>query len=246
MRIEEVADIAAMHEVATLLQRIWHAPVVDATTLRALAQVGNYVAGAYDGRLVGAAVGFFAADGHLHSHITGIAPEYQGRGVGAALKRHQRDWALARNRTAISWTFDPLVLRNAYFNLTKLGAVVTAYLPDFYGVMSDALNAGDTSDRLFVVWHLDEPAPQVASEAGADANAAILLGRDGNRPVAGARRGSRLSVAVPDDIERLRIDDPLLAIRWRMEVRDALSGALDAGYRVTGMTRDGRYLLEAP
>jgi predicted GNAT superfamily acetyltransferase len=242
VRIDELTDIAAHHQVAALLDRVWHAAVIDASTLHALSHVGNYIAGAYDGQLVGAAVGFFAADGHLHSHVTGVAPEYQGRGIGFALKQHQRDWALARNRTAISWTFDPLVARNAYFNLHKLGATVTAYLPDFYGPMDDAINAGDATDRLFVMWHLHEPVPSAPNGAGA----AVLVGRDGNVPIPGTLRGSRVSVATPHDIERLRVDDPALAVRWRMEVRDALAGAMEAGYRITGITRDGQYLVEAP
>ena len=240
VRIEEVTEPAAHHEVAALFERIWQAPVVDPSTLRALAHTGNYVAGAYDGLLVGAAVGFFAADGHLHSHVTGVAPEYQGRGLGAALKQHQRAWTLARNRTAISWTFDPLMARNAYFNLAKLGAVVTEYLPDFYGPIKDGINAGDASDRLFVVWRLDRAA------APAEHDATILLDRDGDVPAPTGARGDRLSVATPEDIERLRNTDPALAERWRMAVREALAGAMDAGWRITGITRDGRYLLERP
>jgi len=242
VRIDELTDIAAHHEVAALLNHVWHAPVMDASTLHALSHVGNYIAGAYDGELVGAAVGFFAVDGHLHSHLTAVAPECQGRGIGYALKRHQRDWALARQRTTISWTFDPLLPRNAYFNLHKVGATVTEYLPDFYGPMDDEVNAGDATDRLFVVWHLNEPVPAAPDPAGATA----VLAKDGNEPVGGALQGRHVSVATPHDIERLRVADPALAVRWRMEVRDALTGAMEAGYRITGITRDGQYQLEAP
>ncbi len=241
MRVAELTDIAGHHEVAALFERVWSASVLDASTLHAMSHVGNYVAGAYDDGLVGAAVGFFGADGHLHSHITGVDPAHQGRGVGYALKQHQRQWALAHNRTIISWTFDPLIARNAYFNLHKLGAVVTEYLPDFYGPMHDGINNGDATDRLFVKWRLTESAAPVPSEAGA----AALLGVDGNVPVAGALRASRVSIATPQDIEQLRAADPKLAVRWRMAVREAMVNSLDAGYRITGITRNGRYLLEA-
>ena len=103
--------------------------------------------------MVGASAGFFTArpDLALHSHITGVAPHGQGRGIGFALKVHQRAWALARGVPAIVWTFDPLVARNAWFNLAKLGATPTAYLEDFYGPMTDAINAGMASDRA-VTW----------------------------------------------------------------------------------------------
>ena len=243
--IRELNDAAAIHELAALFDRIWGVdrdePAVDPSVPRALAHTGNYVAGVYDGpTLVGASIGFFAEDGHLHSHITGVAAEYQGRGVGRLLKQHQRDWALARGRTAISWTFDPLVARNAYFNLHTLGATVVEYLPDFYGEMNDSVNAGDATDRLYVVWALDTAAPP----APAAADVAALVARDGDQPVSHAVRAPRLTVATPPDIEKLRAHDRELTVRWRMAVREAMVDALAEGYRVTGITRDGHYLLE--
>jgi predicted GNAT superfamily acetyltransferase len=245
VKITELTDAAAMHEAAALLDRIWGTAddhVLDPGTMRALAHIGNYVAGAYDGdTLVGASVGFFAADGHLHSHVTGIAPEQQGHGVGRALKLHQRDWALARGRTAISWTFDPLIARNAYFNLHTLGANAVEYLPDFYGRMRDAVNAGTASDRLYVVWQLDTQPPPVPDLADREA----LLDRAGDLPVPGRRADAALTVAIPLDIERLRAADPELAVRWRTAVRDAMMDAQRHGYRIAGISRDGRYLLEA-
>src|SRR5215213_7578305 len=127
----------------------------------AVAHAGNYVAGAFSGtRLVGASAGFFTAppDPELHSHITGVAPGGQHHGIGFALKVHQRAWALARGVRVVAWTFDPLVARNAWFNLAKLGARPTAYLEDFYGPMTDAINAGMASDRLLLAWALADPA----------------------------------------------------------------------------------------
>jgi predicted GNAT superfamily acetyltransferase len=254
VRIRELDDAAAIHAAAALFDRIWgigsDERAVDSSLLRALAHTGNYVAGVYDdAALVGASVGFFAEDGHLHSHITGIAADYQGRGIGRRLKQHQRDWALAHERTAISWTFDPLIARNAYFNLHSLGARAVDYLPDFYGALDDDVNTGDATDRLYVVWALDAPAPLDApalsappAPSGADVPARVA--RDGDRPVIHAVRGPRFTVATPADVETLRADDPQLAVRWRTVVRSAMMEALAEGYRITGITRDGRYLLE--
>jgi predicted GNAT superfamily acetyltransferase len=245
VNIVELDTAAATHEVAALLDRMWRIEhdhrVIDPGGMRALAYAGNYLAGAYDGdTLIGASVGFFAEDGHLHSHVTGIAPEYQGHGVGRALKQHQRDWALARGRTAISWTYDPLAARNAYFNLHTLGAAVVEYLPDFYGPMDDGVNAGDATDRIYVLWHLDaQPLPAPTAEG-----VPALLDRVSDEPVRRTRRDGTLTVATPHDIEQLRATDPALAVRWRMAVRDTLTEALAEGYRVDGITRDGRYLLE--
>src|SRR6266542_3171738 len=103
----------------------------------------NYVAGAMrDRRMVGASVGFLHPAGGvfgLHSHITGVRAAARGRGAGFALKQHQRAWALARDLPVVTWTFDPLVRRNAFLNLVKLGAEVVEYLPDFYGPMGDGI-----------------------------------------------------------------------------------------------------------
>jgi len=245
MQVRELDGAAAVREISALFHRVWRArredPVIDASLLRALARTGNYVAGAYDGTaMVGAAIGFFAADGHLHSHVTGVAPERQGHGIGRALKFHQRDWALARGRHLISWTFDPLIARNAYFNLHVLGARAVEYLPDFYGDLSDGVNTGDATDRLYVEWILDEP----PSPAPTARDVPALLDRDGDRPQPGTLAGRTLTVATPSDVGQLRIDQPALAIRWRMALRDALTTALAAGYRIGGITRDGHYLLE--
>ena len=89
---------------------------------------GGYISGAYAGdELIGASAGFLgrrAGELHLHSHISGVIAARQSRHVGVALKQHQRAWALARGIDSIEWTFDPLVRRNAFFNLVKLGAEV--------------------------------------------------------------------------------------------------------------------------
>ena len=83
----------------------------------------------------------------MHSHITGVLPGLQSQGLGRLLKQHQREWALAREVGHITWTFDPLVARNAHFNLRVLGARVTEYLVDHYGPMDDGVNRGDETDR---------------------------------------------------------------------------------------------------
>ena len=68
-----------------------------------------------------------------------MAPSHQGTAVGFVLKQHQRSWALERDIDTIEWTFDPLVRRNAYFNLTKLGARLVGYVDNFYGKLHDGV-----------------------------------------------------------------------------------------------------------
>ncbi|WP_285709599.1 GNAT family N-acetyltransferase [Microtetraspora sp. NBRC 16547] len=242
-----------------LLRRTWGTQPGDDAPLAldmmcALAHTGGYVGGAFlDDELVGVAAGFLAAGGTLHSHIAGVAREAQGRGVGLALKRHQRAWAAERGLTAITWTFDPLVRRNAYFNLTRLGATAVEYLPDFYGPLSDGINDGDVSDRLFVTWPVAAPPPGAASPPGADAGAVAAKTADGLTaavPIldeAGAVHEAggapSLRCATPPDVERLREDDPGAARHWRAALGAALGGALADGYLITGFTRSGWYLL---
>ncbi|WP_328326625.1 GNAT family N-acetyltransferase [Kribbella sp. NBC_00382] len=164
VEIRELWELADLDQVYRLYDSIWRPdpknPPVTTELLRALTKAGNYVGGAYDGDdLIGACVGFFGAPAEvtMHSHVAGVSGSARGRNVGFALKLHQRAWALERGVTAISWTFDPLIRRNAYFNLTKLAAHPTEYLPNFYGQMADGINNGDDSDRLLVRWQLDAP-----------------------------------------------------------------------------------------
>ena len=194
--------------------------------LRALAHSGNYAVGLWDeDRMVGASVAFFAAPAtrSMHSHITGVLPGLQSQGLGRILKQHQREWALARDVGHITWTFDPLVARNAHFNLRVLGARATEYLVDQYGPMDDGVNRGDESDRILVSWAL--AAPPVPTPAP-------------DRVVA--------SVAVPPDIGAVRLESPADAAAWRVRVREALVAHLADGLAIGGFDDDLGYLLVRP
>ena len=181
--------------------------------LRALAKSGNYASGAYDlasGSLLGACVGFFGPPSHaeLHSHIAGVAGAGLGRSVGFALKVHQRAWCLRQGVRVVAWTYDPLIRRNAYFNLVKLGARPEEYLPNFYGAMADAINGGTETDRMLAHWDLRSelaadacagtarPA-SYAAELARGAVVALSAGPDG-WPVIGAREDAELGGVPPD------------------------------------------------
>ena len=253
--IHDLRDHRELAAAQRLFEEIWrpaqgNPPPMTAELLRALAHAGNYVAGAFTGtRLVGASAGFFTAppDPGLHSHITGVAPGGQHHGVGFALKVHQRAWALARGIGVVAWTFDPLVARNAWFNLAKLAARPTAYLEDFYGPMTDAVNAGMASDRLLLAWELDDPAVAAACAGRprppppVEAEAALAVG-PALEPVARRPGTAAVTVAVPPRLEAL---DPDQRRAWRQAVREALGRRLAAGATVTGFLRHpDRYLVE--
>ena len=254
--------LSGVRAAEALFADVWRTPgkpPLPAEVMRAVEHAGGYVVGAYDGadgggRMLAASSAFLSlADGRvvLHSHISGVLPEAQGRRIGWALKLHQRAWCLERGIETVTWTFDPLVRRNAWFNLAKLGAVGVEYLVDFYGPMSDGLNAGEPTDRLFTRWDLTAPAVQAAAEgraAEADASAALLLldEQDG-RPVvtADARPGTPSLVRLPADVEALRVADPAAAREWRLAVREVLAPLVAAGSRATGLTRDGALVVSA-
>lgn len=234
--VRELSELDELQRAAELLGEVWgvpDTPPMSAELLRALAKADNYVTGAYEGEaLVGVCVGFHAqpAARTLHSHIAGITPSVAGRHVGFALKLHQRAWSLDRGIELIEWTYDPLVARNAYFNLGKLAARPAEYLPNFYGAMHDSINGDDESDRLLVHWTLADPAVAAAC-AGTPL-----------RPVAPS--GSAVSwVEVPGDIEGMRVSDFAQARVWRTKVRDQLLPALTAGWQVLGFDRDRGYLI---
>jgi predicted GNAT superfamily acetyltransferase len=250
----EVRPLSSLDDVraaSALLDRIWQERrVMGAPLLRAMAAHGGQVLGAFDGdELVGALIGLvgLTEEGRpvLHSHITGVAPEAQHRGVGFLLKRAQRDWCLARGIDVVTWTMDPMVARNARFNLHKLGAIGAAFHRDYYGPMDDAFNRGDRSDRLEIRWELrserveramagDPPEPDLTG-----AKEAVGVGGR-----AGAREGSRLIVRVPDAYHALRATDTEMASGWRDGVADAFEDAFGRGYRATGYVLSMGYVLE--
>ena len=210
--------------------------LVSAELLRAYSHFGNPVIGAFhDGALCGVSIGFLAARGgvHLHSHITGVMPSHQHLGVGFALKVAQRAWCLDNDIDHVTWTFDPMVARNAHFNIRKLGAVSDTLLPDFYGPMSDELNRGDTSDRLEVRWSIAAARVERAI-AGGDGPPTAL---DGS-PLVIVR-----TVPVPSDYHALRREDPAAAEQARSTVRAQLTEAFAAGLEVVDFDRAGGYGL---
>jgi predicted GNAT superfamily acetyltransferase len=274
--ITELTRLEDLRALEALFAEIWGRPddpPISSDTLRALAHSGNYVAGAFfDGRLIGGLVGWLGGAGsretlHLHSHILGVESGSEARGLGFDLKQHQRRWSLDRGISTIEWTTDPLVRRNAYFNLTKLGARASGYLVNFYGAMTDGINAGEESDRLLIKWRLDSPEAEEATAGRPDTmnldqlkeqGAAVVLsvGSDG-QPIKRAtasppgavrhppreRGGHLLLCEVPEDIIAVRRHNPMLARSWRLALRSVMQRAFDAGYEVAGATRSGWYVL---
>lgn len=259
--IRELSKMDDLVEAAQLFDETWNVEgksLLPSNLARALTHAGNFCAGAYAGdRMLGAVLGFLGLhDGviHLHSHVLAVRRSAEHHGIGFALKQYQRAWALDRNIRTITWTFDPLVRRNAYFNLCKLGAQVVEYHVDFYGEMPDGLNAGDESDRVVIAWSLDsertirssdghpsDPDIELLKRNGAS----VLLDVDGSgAPVMNGQMAPVSLCRVPEDAVGMRLEDPELAHAWRKALRETMGTAFSEGYSATAISRSGWYVLE--
>ncbi len=177
-----------------------------------------------------ALAGLRAGRPFLHSHMTAVLTDYQDRGVGRSLKLFQRRDALKRGVALVEWTFDPLEIKNAHFNLASLGAVARRYLPNCYGVTESPLHAGLPTDRLVAEWWLDSE--RVKS---------ILAD---NRPPA---PGPVERITLPVNIAEIRSGDRPAAARIQNEARVQFLRAFAKGYVATGIETRGagaHYILE--
>jgi predicted GNAT superfamily acetyltransferase len=189
-----------------------------------------------------------------HSHILGVQPDWRGKGIGYALKRAQ--WQMARKQglDLITWTFDPLLSRNAHLNISRLGAVCNTYRRSAYGEMRDGLNAGLPSDRFQVDWWLNtkrverrlilHSRPTLTLDHYRSAEA-TLLERRTNKVVAPSPpetlfslKSTLLLVEIPHDFPILKAADLLLARDWRFYTREVFEVAFKSGYLVTDFVQD--------
>lgn len=254
VEMDDAHDPVAAQRAAQVLSSVWGrsgTEMIDPAMLVAIAHAGNLVTVATeDGKPVGAAAGFCGPPGSpFHSHIVGLVEGATGRGLGRAIKLYQRAWCLEHGIDTMTWTYDPLVARNAAFNIRKLGARAVSYYDDFYGVMTDVINAGQRSDRMLVRWDLTATPPAADPGPSASLHAAHVAVADADAnavppsftpPTADARVAL---VAVPRDIETMRRRDPELASRWRDVTRVALGALLGDGWTVTDFTRSCQYVL---
>jgi predicted GNAT superfamily acetyltransferase len=256
VRIVQPEDEAAVRLVVDAGEAVWgpHGTLA-ANELRALVHAGDPVHLALDlsqpgEPVIGFAVGFlgWAPVLHVHSHQVGVVREHQHRGVGYALKLAQRDTCLSHGITDMRWTFDPMVRRNTAFNLGALGARAAAFYPNFYGVMVDAVNGGDASDRLEAIWDLQRPLPERRDSAvppgpEAQLGPSLLEDRDGWPHATRAQPRPGAVMAVPAQYLMLRRESPARARAWRQAGRDILVAAYGAGLRVGRVTTTGYTLV---
>jgi len=254
-----------MTAVENLQRLVWTAPdieIVPKDLLLAVVHNGGLAIGAFvEDKLVGAVFGFpgfyTTPDGPRlkhHSHILAVHPDWRAQGIGFALKRAQ--WQMVRKQglDRITWTYDPLISRNAQLNIVRLGAVCSTYLRSAYGDMQDGLNAGLPSDRFQVDWWLNServkrrlsrrsrPALALAHYRAAEATLleARLEGESMAHPPeeTPVLNGTLLLVEIPFDFPTLRAVDLALARDWRFYAREVFEEAFTKGYLVTDFVID--------
>jgi len=240
IEIRPLVQLDEFAEVVRLQETIWGFDPTDLLPMRfmvVLTKVGGHVFGAYHGDRMMAFC--FAMPGikpgpkaYLHSHMLGVLPDYRDLGIGRRLKLRQRDDALARGIELIEWTFDPLELKNAFFNIERLGAIVRRYVPNQYGITASPLHGGIPTDRCYAEWWLDSPR---------------VKGKVGQAIAESVAAEQRERITYPADIARIRTADPNCAREIQRVNAEKFRDAFARGLAVTGFERgenESSYLLE--
>jgi predicted GNAT superfamily acetyltransferase len=237
IEIRKLTDREDLKAVVKLQRQIWGFEDVDLIPLRLFvvaSKIGGQVYGAFDGaHLIGFCMSIPGlkpgGKTYLHSHMLGVLPEYRNAKVGRALKLAQRDDALGRGIDLIEWTFDPLEIKNAFFNMERLGAIVRRYVPNQYGTTSSPLHGGLPTDRCIAEWWLSS-----------DRVKAVLEGQrfQGN-PV-------EERIAIPSDIATIRAQEPTRAREIQQKACEQFRADFDRGLAVIGFEKSdqaGTYLI---
>jgi len=233
--IRHCGTLAEYEECVRIEHATWGEEIAVPSAVFVVAHhTGGQVLGAFDGaKMVGftlALAGVRGGRAFLHSHMTAVLPEFRDRGIGRQLKLFQRQDALKRGIELVEWTFDPLELKNAYFNFVRLGTIARRYISDCYGVTESPLHAGLPTDRLVAEWWLSS-----------DRVRAILA----DNPI--PTRGAVVHVGVPSNLDELRANDRAAAARVQADAREQFQKWFTKGYVATGIEARGattEYILE--
>jgi predicted GNAT superfamily acetyltransferase len=235
--IRPLQEVEEMSICVGLQRRVWGYAEIDTVPdqifIVARESGGQVLAAFHEDKAIGFALAFAGVHGgkiHLHSHMVAVLPEFQDRGVGRMLKLAQRDDAILRGIDLIEWTFDPLQLKNAYFNLMRLGAIVRRYIPNAYGRTSSPLHAGLPTDRLVAEWWVRSARVQELLE--------------GRTPESGP---DRVRIRIPVEIRQITSTNPVEAERIQSGVRSQFERHIAEGCAAVGFEYDaeqGSYVLE--
>jgi predicted GNAT superfamily acetyltransferase len=230
VKIVPLVSIKEQNFARNVFDSVWPMAVgteITSNLMQAMVHNGAYLSGAFLGdECIGASFSFPGTTNglHLHSHMTAVLGKFRNRGIGYALKIDQWHWAKENNYKEITWTFDPLVRRNAKLNLLKLAVDISAYHTNFYGPMADALNAGDETDRVVASWAVFGEEP-ISRNAILDPHSTDIL------------------ISIPEDIVAIREQDMKESLKWRHKVREQFVESLANGGKVIGFSKNNEYVV---
>ncbi|HHW37891.1 MAG TPA: GNAT family N-acetyltransferase [Bacillales bacterium] len=239
INIRELTTYSELLDVQRLENLIWNESPIPLHQTFTSIQNGGLILGAYiNGALVGFSYGFAGFKNgktYLCSHILGIHPEHQEKGIGALLKEVQCQKSLEMGYSMMTWTYDPLESRNGYFNLSKLHAICRTYVENCYGDMVDDLNAGLPSDRFKVEWWFNSPfigGKQQIEVQNEKSPFQIEITEKGLpklmnvttilETIVKNRTLEQILVPVPTHFQQLKKEDFELALDWRLKSRKIL------------------------
>ena len=237
IEIGPLDNLEKIKAAVALQKQVWGFADIELLPVRLFvtaSKIGGQLFGAFDeGKLIGFCLAIpgvkVGGASYLHSHMLAVAEGYRDYGIGRRLKLLQRQDALARGINLMEWTFDPLEIKNAYFNIERLGAIVRRFTRNQYGTTSSHLHGGLPTDRCTTEWWMDSP--RVSS---------VLSGT----PV---DHGEVLhKIEVPNDIAETRANDPERARVIQSGVSEQFEKYLDQGLAVVGFEKTaatGNYLI---
>jgi predicted GNAT superfamily acetyltransferase len=226
--IRVIKDLEDFFDTTQVQREVWgfsDTDVVPPRLMTVSTHIGGLVLGAYHGEQM---VGFSLSlpgikpggKAYWHSHMTGLLPSFQNQGIGRELKLKQRQEAQRAGIDLIEWTFDPLEIRNAHFNIERLGVVIRHFVPNQYGITSSRLHGGLPTDRLIAEWHVNSPRVQAVIDRGES-----------------LEKHTEAAIEVPLQIDEWRRNDVAKAKQAQDQIRARFQQLLGAGLTVVGYRR---------
>jgi predicted GNAT superfamily acetyltransferase len=227
--------------------------VIPLHVLRPINEKGGFLMNAYDvtEKPIGTTICILGKhDGKrvLYSHMTGVIPEFQSKGVGRMLKLKQRTYALKQGYDFICWTYDSMQSLNNWFNLNTLGAVTRKYHVNYYGELEDRVNEGLATDRFLAEWWIKSPRvrKRIRSLFGSSQFDELLVANptkieSGIRVPSGKsslKQSDTVLVEIPYNYDTLRDVNRRILIKWREQTRELYMRLFKSGYIATEVVLD--------
>lgn len=250
--IQVLNTYSGLKLIQKLEQDVWNMDPLPLHQTITASQNGGLLLGAFaNGEMAGFSYGFPGfnkGQSYLCSHMLGIHPSHQEKGIGARLKQEQKEIAREMGYDLIVWTYDPLEARNAYLNLSKLSAVCSTYVEDCYGEMEDSLNQGLPSDRFKVEWWINSSHVTEQHTVNTDQAQSIFqweTTEDGLPKLTNIEPGFEnnldmdrpVFVPIPANFQQIKNANNELAIDWRLKTREIFQTLFAKGYAAVSLTK---------